>query len=58
MAPNETPLEHAVRVLAAHGVHTIVIGLDDLIAIKRSLGRPKDLDALQYLLVIKEILDP
>jgi predicted nucleotidyltransferase len=41
------------------GTQTVrVIGLDDLIAIKRSLGRPKDLDALQYLLVIKEILDP
>jgi hypothetical protein len=33
-----------------------VIGLDDLITIKRSLGRPKDLDALQYLLAIKDLL--
>jgi hypothetical protein len=34
-----------------------VIGLDDLIVIKRTLGRPKDLDSLQYLLVVKEILE-
>jgi predicted nucleotidyltransferase len=33
-----------------------VIGLDDLITIKRAIGRPKDLDALQYLLVVKEML--
>lgn len=40
------------------GEQTIrVMGLDDLITIKRSLGRPKDLESLQYLLAIKELTD-
>jgi len=37
--------------------HVRVIGLDDLITIKRALARPKDLDALQYLLVVKQLLN-
>lgn len=38
-------------------VRARVIGLDDLITIKRALARPKDLDALQYLLVVKQLLN-
>jgi hypothetical protein len=55
MQQPQTPLEVAVQTLRL-GEQTIrVMGLDDLITIKRSLGRPKDLESLQYLLAIKEL---
>jgi hypothetical protein len=51
----EALLSNSIEMLL--GEQTIrVMGLDDLITIKRSLGRPKDLESLQYLLAIKELL--
>lgn len=39
------------------GVPLVVIGLDDLIASKRAIGRPKDLEAVRSLEVIRRLRD-
>ena len=60
----QSPLERFCEVLAGHGVEFIVsvggrptrvIGLDDLIRIKRYLGRPKDRESLLQLEAIKRL---
>ena len=39
------------------GVPVVVIGLDDLIASKKAIGRPKDLEAVRSLEVIRKLRD-
>ena len=60
---DQSPLERFCAVLTAHGVEIVsigghatrVIGLDDLIRIKRYLGRPKDKESLLQLEAVKRL---
>jgi hypothetical protein len=51
---DQSPLERFCALLADHGVE-FIIGLDDLIQIKRYIGRPKDRESLLQLEAIKRL---
>ncbi len=55
--PFDKAYKMSVRFEVAEGIEATVIGIDDLITLKKQAGRPRDLDDIERLDDLREVKD-